>query len=145
MNYDERCIPMTAPKHSSSTTDALEIQKLEIQKLVTSAQEQGESDCYAGKRRWMRFRAGMRLEITTDPVDPSAFVHVTMQNVSDGGFAFWSKKEIPQYTPLFVREFSTEDDREWVAGKVRHCTVGIRGYLVGGEFENSLLEDQTEP
>ena len=113
--------------------------------LVTSAQEQGEPDRYTGKRHWMRFSAGMRLEITTDPAKPTASVHVTMQNVSDGGFAFWSKRDLPLYTPLFVREFSTDGDREWVAAKVRHCTVGIRGYLIGGEFENTLREDQAAP
>lgn len=138
--HHERDDAMTAPKHSSSTSEAEEIQK-----LVASAQEQGLSDNYTGKRQWMRFTAGMRLEITTDPDDPSASVHVTMQNVSDGGFAFWSKREIRLYTPLFVREFSAEGDGEWVAAKVRHSTVGIRGYLVGGEFENSLLENQAEP
>ena len=131
---------MTATSNSSSTTDAQEILK-----LVTSAQEQGAPDRYMGKRRWMRFYAGMRLEITTDPGVPSASVHVTMQNASEGGFAFWSKRELRQHAHLFVREFSTEGDREWVAAKVRHCTAGIRGYLIGGEFENSMLEDQADP
>ena len=126
---------MTTVSNSSSTSDALEIQR-----LVTSAKEQGVPDYYAGKRRWMRFTAGMRLEIATDPGVPSASVHVTMQNASEGGFAFWSKREIGQHTPLFVREFSNEGDREWVTAKVRHCTVGIRGYLIGGEFENPIAE-----
>jgi len=93
----------------------------------------------------MRFSAGMRLEVTTDPGVPSAAVHVTMQNVSEGGFSFWSKRELRQHTPLFVREFSTESDREWVAARVRHCTVGIRGYLIGGGFENPTPEDPAEP
>lgn len=128
---------MTTTSNSSSTSDAQEIQK-----LVTSAQQQGVPDCYTGKRRWLRLSAGMRLEISTDPEVPSASVHVTMQNVSEGGFAFWSKRELRQDTPLFVREFSTEGDREWVAAKVRHCTAGIRGYLIGGEFENPMPEDQ---
>lgn len=114
----------------------------EIQKLVTSAQEQGTPDHYTGKRRWMRFSAGMRLEITTDPEVPSASMHVTMQNVSDGGFAFWSKRELKQYTHLFVREFTAEGDCEWVAAQVRHCTTGIRGFLVGAEFENSTTDEE---
>lgn len=112
-----------------------------IQKLVTSAQEQGTPDRYTGKRRWMRFTAGMRLEITTDPAVPSASVHVTMQNVSEGGFSFWSKRELRQFAPLFVREFSTDGDREWLAAHVRHCTSGIRGHLVGAEFENPTTDE----
>lgn len=130
---------MAAASEHSSTSDAQEIQK-----LVTSAQEQGTPDHYTGKRRWMRFSAGMPLEITTDPGVSSASMHVTMHNVSEGGFAFWSKRELRQHTPLFVREFSTEGDREWVAGQVRHCTTGIRGYLVGAEFENSLPENEAD-
>ena len=128
---------MAAASEHSSTSDAQEIQK-----LVTSAQEQGAPDHYTGKRRWMRFYAGMPLDITTDPGVPSASMHVTMQNVSEGGFAFWSKRELRQHTSLFVREFTAEGDREWVAGQVRHCTSGIRGYLIGAEFENSPSEDE---
>lgn len=130
---------MASTSHNTSASDAQEIHK-----LVTSAQQQGTPDCYTGKRRWMRFSAGMRLEITTDPGVPSASIHVTMQNVSEGGFAFWSKRVIKQHTPLFVREFSAEGDREWVAAQVRHCTVGIRGYLVGAEFENLPPEDEAD-
>lgn len=117
----------------------------EILKLVTSAREQGVPDRYTGKRRWMRFYAGMRLEITTDPAVPSASVHVTMQNVSEGGFAFWTKRELRPYTPLFVREFSADGDQEWITATVRHCTAGIRGFLIGGEFESFTSEDQAEP
>jgi len=130
---------MASNSNNTSASDAQEIQK-----LVTSAQEQGAPDRYTGKRRWMRFSAGMRLEITTDPGVPSASVHVTMQNVSEGGFSFWSKRELRQHTPLFVREFSAEGDREWVAAQVRHCTTGIRGYLVGAEFENLPPEDKAD-
>jgi len=116
----------------------------EIQKLVTTAREQGAPDRYTGKRRWMRFAAGMRLEITTDPGVPSNAVHVIMQNVSEGGFAFWSKREFCQHKPIFVREFSAEGDREWVSAQVRHCTSGIRGFLVGAEFENSTTDEEQE-
>src|SRR3990170_1987660 len=105
---------MASNSNNTSASDAQEIHK-----LVTSAQEQGAPDHYTGKRRWMRFSAGMRLEITSDPGVPSASAHVTMQNVSEGGFAFWSKREIEQHTPLFVREFSTEGDREWLPARGR--------------------------
>jgi hypothetical protein len=130
---------MAAASEHSSTSDAQEIQK-----LVTSAQQQGTPDRYTGKRRRTRFAAGMRLEITTDPAIPSSSSHVVMQNVSEGGFAFWSKRALRQHAPLFVREFSRDGDGEWMPAQVRHCTVGIRGYLVGAEFENSLPEDEAD-
>ena len=129
--HGQGCQSMAAASDHSSTSDAQEIHK-----LVTSAQEQGTPDRYPGKRHWTRFSAGMRLEIATDPGIPSSSSHVIMQNVSEGGFAFWSKRELREHTPLFVREFSRDGDGEWMAAHVRHCTVGIRGYLVGAEFEN---------
>lgn len=107
----------------------------EIHRLVESAQEMGRPDRYTGKRQWMRFAAGMRLQITTNRDDPSASTHVTMQNVSEGGFAFWSKRDLPQHTIIFVREYSDDGTNEWVAAAVRHCTSGIRGFLVGAQFE----------
>ena len=128
---------MAAASDHTSTSDAQEIRK-----LVTAAEQKGTPDRFPGKRRWTRFYAGMRLEITTDPAIPSASSHVVMQNVSEGGFAFWSKRDLRQHRTLFVREFSKEGDREWVAAQVRHCTAGIRGYLVGAEFENSAPEDE---
>lgn len=126
-----------ASTNNTSASDAKEIQK-----LLKSAQEQGTPDYYTGKRRWMRFTAGMPLEITSEPGVPSASAHVTMQNVSEGGFSFWSKRELKSGAPIFVREFSTEGDREWVAAEVRHCTTGIRGFLVGAEFENPATDEQ---
>jgi len=128
---------MASINNNAAASDAQEIQK-----LVTSAQEQGAPDRYTGKRQQMRFSAGMRLEITTDPGILSASVHVIMQNLSEGGFAFWSRRELRQYALLFVREFSNEGDREWVAAHVRHCTAGIRGYLIGAQFEHSTANDE---
>ena len=125
---------------TSDNTSASDAQ--EIHKLVTSAQEQGAPDRYTGKRSWTRFSAGMQLEITTDPGIASASVHVIMQNVSEGGFAFWSRRELRQHTLLFVREFSRESEGEWIGARVRHCTAGIRGYLVGAEFDHPAAEDE---
>jgi len=128
---------MAFTNNNTSASDAQEIQK-----LVNSAQEQGAPDRYTGKRQQMRFSAGMQLEITTDPGISSASVHVIMQNVSEGGFAFWSRRELRQHTLLFVREFSRECEGEWIGARVRHCTAGIRGYLVGAEFDHPATEDE---
>ncbi len=119
---------MATTNNSSSASDAREIHR-----LVRSASQQGTPDCYTGKRRWTRFCAGMPLEITEDLATAPA--NVIMQNVSEGGFAFWSRKGLAPHASFFVREYSAEQDREWLPARVRHCTVGLRGFLVGAEFE----------
>lgn len=117
----------------------------EIQRLVGTAQQVGRADHYHGKRAHTRFSAGMKLEITTDPLIPGATYHVVMQNLSEGGFAFWSKRALRQHTSISVREFSQDVENEWVAAEVRHCTTGLRGYLVGAEFENPTPDKPSPP
>lgn len=107
----------------------------EIARWVGVAGQQGEADGYAGKRHWTRFAEGMRLDVTLDPTKTGGSWGVYMHNVSDGGFAFWSKNEVRQRTSLFVREYTDDNSQGWVKAKVTHCTVGIRGYLIGAAFE----------
>jgi hypothetical protein len=107
----------------------------EIARLVATAGEQGEADSYAGKRQFTRFTEGMRLDVTLNPTEPTGSWGVYMHNVSDGGFAFWSKKEVLARTTLFVREYTDDNSQGWLPAKVTHCTVGIRGFLVGAAFE----------
>jgi hypothetical protein len=127
---------MAAIKVTPSTGDAREIQR-----LLGTAKQVGRPDHYQGKREHTRFSAGMKLEITTDPMISSASYHVVMQNLSGGGFAFWSKRELRPHSPIFVREFSNDNENDWVAAEVRHCTTGLRGYLVGAEFEHATPDD----
>lgn len=117
----------------------------EIKRLVGTAQQVGRADQYLGKRSYTRFSAGMKLEVTTDPMIPTASHHVIMQNLSGGGFAFWSKRALRQHTSISVREFSMDVEHEWIAAEVRHCTTGLRGYLVGAEFENPAPEKAPPP
>jgi hypothetical protein len=107
----------------------------DIARWVELAGNQGEADTYAGKRHWTRFAEGMRLDVTLNPAQAGGSWGVYMHNVSDGGFAFWSKKEVPRRTSLFVREYTDDNSQGWVKAKVTHCTVGIRGYLIGAAFE----------
>ena len=107
----------------------------QVARWVESARQQGEADGYGGKRHSRRFTKGIRLEVTLDPARPSASWGVYMQNVSDGGFAFWSKKEVRVHTTLFVREYTDDNSQGWLRARVTHCTVGIRGCLIGAAFE----------
>ena len=106
----------------------------EIERLVRSAGQVGLPDEYSGKRNATRFAAGMPLDVTTDPSVPGCSWPVTMHNVCDGGFAFWSKRQLRMGREIFVREFSDDNSAPWLRAHVTHCTVGIRGYLVGAEF-----------
>ena len=107
----------------------------QIARLVETAGQSGEADQYAGKRHFTRFAEGMRLEVTLNPAQPSGAWGVYMHNVSDGGFAFWSKKEVPARTTMYVREYAEDNSQGWLKARVTHCTVGIRGFLVGAAFE----------
>jgi hypothetical protein len=107
----------------------------EIARLVTTASEDGLGDDHAGQRTSTRFAAGMRLDVTTDPAVPSCTWPVIMHNVSGGGFAFWSKRQLRHSGEIWVREFSSDNSMPWLPAHVTHCTVGIRGYLVGAQFD----------
>lgn len=106
----------------------------EIKRLVTTAGEDGEPDSYTGKRGSTRFAVGMQLDVCTDRAIPACVWPVTMHNISDGGFAFWSKRQLRMTADIWVREFTADNSAPWLAAYVTHCTVGIKGYLVGAEF-----------
>ncbi len=62
-----------------------------------------------------------------------------MHNLSVGGFAAWSKTELQRHDTLYVREFASEGERPRLEDVVRHCTRGIRGFLIGAEFMEQLM------
>jgi hypothetical protein len=108
--------------------------KREIRRLVSVAGAEGEPDTYSGKRASTRFAAGMRLDVTTDPAVPASAWPAAMHNISEGGFAFWSKTQLRSRSEIWVREFSADDHAPWIPAHVTHCTVGIKGYLIGAAF-----------
>lgn len=107
----------------------------EINRLVVTAGEDGAPDEYAGKRDSTRFAVGMRLDVSTDPDVPSCTWPAIMHNISEGGFAFWSKRQLRQDGSVYVREFSADNSAPWLPACVTHCTVGIKGYLIGAAFD----------
>jgi len=107
----------------------------QVAQWVESASQQGEADAYAGKRDCIRFAEGMSLEVTLNPDRPAASWRVYMHNVSHGGFAFWSKKTVLAWATVFVREYTDDNSLAWVKARVTHCTMGIRGFLIGAAFE----------
>ncbi len=105
-----------------------------IQRMVSAAAATGKQDHYSGKRHANRFIEGIPLEVTGDPSKASSVMAVTMQNVSNGGCAFWCRRKLEVRSPLYVREFSEDNSCPWLPAQVVHCTQGIRGYLIGVAF-----------
>ena len=103
----------------------------ELRRLIKAAGNYGAADDYAGKRTGTRFAAGLLLDVTTDPADSSAVWPGQLHNISEGGFSFWSKRQVEYRAIVYIREFSPDGSGVWVPGQVIHCTLGIRGYLVG--------------
>lgn len=113
----------------------------EITRLVAVGRDQGEPDCFTGKREWSRYTLGMKLEATLNPDEPSASWPVAMHNVSGGGFGFWSKKELPEGAYVYIRDVSGGKAGVWLPARITHCTVGIRGFLLGASFVNPAPPD----
>ena len=109
----------------------------EIRRLVAIANEEGTADHYAGKRNAQRFTAGMMLEAAVCPDRPSEVWPVTMHNVSEMGFGFFSRKKLDRDQLVFVREFAAEDACIWIPVRVTHCTQKINGHLVGVALETT--------
>lgn len=111
------------------------MQDNEIERLVATAGAVGEPDQYTGKRAARRFAVGMRLDVATDPNVPACLWPVIMHNICDGGFAFWSRRQLRNGGEIWVREFTSDDSAPWISAWVTHCTVGIKGYLTGATFD----------
>lgn len=107
----------------------------EIDRLIVAAGEYGAADVYQGKRRSRRVSNAIRLEVTTDPSDPVELRSVMLHNIAESGLAFWSKKRFLHGERVFIREFSKAEPRPWVVAHIMHRTFGIRGFLVGVEFD----------
>jgi len=117
-------------QQDNSTADPNQVHPL----VETAGAAGGEPDEYAGKREDTRLAVGVQLDVTTNLHTPSCTWPVIMHNVSDGGFAFWSKKQLRMGSEIWVREFTAENSENWLPACVTHCTVGIKGYLVGAAF-----------
>ena len=112
----------------------------EIERLLALALECGMPDPYSGKRKWMRFRSGLALEMTTEPNDCKPWL-VHLHNMSGGGFAAWSKKSVTARQPIYIREYPDGPPTPWVSGRVRHITSGIRGFLIGAMFDDPVTPE----
>jgi hypothetical protein len=127
---------MTPEQSASAYAD-----REEIARLIESASEMGELDGYNGKRESPRVVDSLQLEVTPDPDGPKRSTAVSMHNVSATGCAFWIRKKLRVGETVFLREFSGDNSRSWLSAHITHCTLGIRGYMIGTSF--NLMPDVT--
>ena len=55
----------------------------------------------------------------------------------------WSKKEFPVRSIVLIRAWSVETPNlnPWIAAKVCHATIGIKGFLFGAAFVHPTFTD----
>lgn len=106
----------------------------EIKRLTRLAAAIGRPDKYAGKRKSPRFRADLWMDLSLNPAE-SKVMQVTANDVSPGGISFWTRKELELGTHIYLRDASDEKPHPWIPLVVTHCVTGLKGFLIGGEFE----------
>jgi hypothetical protein len=112
-----------------------------VRRLVKVASRGGPVNDYTGKRAATRFGSDIWLEATTDPADATATWPAELHNISESGFSFWSKRRLGYGSSVFIREFSADRAHAWLPGKVMHCTIVLRGFLVGCRIDRQALRD----
>lgn len=108
---------------------------IEISRLVFEAAQVGIPDRYKGKRECTRYAAGLLFDVTADPHEPGEARPVSMHNISYGGFAFWSRTQLALGQSLAIGEFTQDGHHVWLWSMVTHCTRGIKGFLIGVQFD----------
>ena len=114
---------------------------VEVRRLVKVASRGGPANDYAGKRAAIRSAGDIWLEATTDPADASATWPAELHNISESGFSFWSKRRLGYGISVYIRGFSADRAHAWLPGKVMHCTIVLRGFLIGCRIDRQALRD----
>lgn len=119
----------------SATSNNLAPSGEAIRQLVETARRTGSPDYYAGKRKHLRYAEMMLLDAAEKERGATTVWPVTMENVSLGGVAFWSKRSVRPSSYIRVREFTSDGNGEWITLRVAYCIVGIRGFLIGAAVQ----------
>lgn len=106
----------------------------EVSDWVESAKECGQPDTYAGKRGGIRFKVGERIDVSSDSCSSAISSVAILHNISDDGAAFWLKTAQEPGKKLHIRPFLPHGESPWIPAEVRHCTRGIKGFLIGVNF-----------
>jgi hypothetical protein len=107
-----------------------------VRNLVETARRGGTADYYAGKRRHVRYAELIPLDASENARGATTTWPITMENVSLGGIAFWSKRALRPGSYIRIREFTSDGTGEWTTLKVVYSIVGIRGFLIGAAIQS---------
>jgi len=126
---------------TSRKDPAILAQTEEIARIVTSAARTGSGDFYGGKRAHKRFVSPVAFEMDAETSAGRDRYSVALHDVSASGLACWSKHRLADDAPVRLREFSGDDSGVWLSARITHCTPGIRGFLIGAEFDHPAGDD----
>lgn len=116
-----------------------------IPAIFELARNDGKIDAFAGKRAFTRYAVGLSTQLTLNPNGPDAPWSVVTHNVSGGGVGLWSRERLSTGTAVYIRDLNDNREDTWLPGRVRHCSVGLRGYLLGIELDTPTLEPNELP
>ncbi|HRX86155.1 MAG TPA: PilZ domain-containing protein [Phycisphaerae bacterium] len=122
----------------------VQAQTEEITRILVDAARHAAGDFYGGKRTHKRFFASNPFEADAEIAEDHQQFPVTLHDVSASGLSCWSKHRLDEDAPVRVREFTSDDSGVWLSARVTHCTPGIRGFLVGAQFDYPAEDDVLE-
>jgi len=109
--------------------------------LLQRAKREGKKDVYSGNRIWTRYSISTLVRVCTDPAHSSDAWHVSLHNISGGGIGYWSTQEASVGSTIYICD--TDDHTPiWLAAEVVHCSVGMRGHLIGAVFFEPIGSDE---
>jgi len=121
-------------------------QEREIDRLVAVGQRSGQADLYGARRQYVRYAVDVPLDACRQSSDNENAWIMSMHDVSLGGIGAWSHAPVELHTTLLVRDASTAIHGQWLRCVVRHCTRGLRGFLIGAQFlQGTTTEEPKQP
>ncbi len=115
-------------------------QHQQIRKWLEDASREHRGDVYSGKRDETRFKKPVQLDAKFFESGDVRTAMATMHNISCTGIAFWVRGEAELGTIVEVGECDPTTRISWVSAKITHCRQGLRGFVVGAQFEAPLAD-----
>ena len=111
-----------------------------IRDLLIEASLEGSEDVYLVRRKHQRHTHDIRLEWQNDEADDQLMAGV-LADISQAGLALWVREKLKMGDEIVVRRWPGRDEDVWIPGEVRHCELGLKGYLVGVRFAQPVHFD----
>ena len=110
--------------------------KEEVRRLMELMSDISRPDKYGGKRIKPRLKGAIWMEVQFDPGnDPGEKCQVSTHDLSEGGVSVWLRQRVEAGATLYLRDCAGDTPGPWLRIRVTHCINGLKGFLVGGEFQ----------